>query len=487
MLRRLLPLTLLAAAALSWSAASASAQTLHMKYGPIHIVPGQNTIDIRVLTGGQKPPGPGYITSFHPDLKYSGTNRTPPVDVVHLHHGVWLVDGRPTWAAGEEKTSVDLPAGFGYRYDGSQKWWLNYMIHNLTPTATNVDMTWTMDYVADTDPAAKAITPVDTQWMDVEVGKAYPVFDALKGTGKAGRFTFPDDKSDAYLKDGNRQLNKWTVNDDSTLVGTAGHVHPGGLNTKLWVTRNGVKKLLFRSDAHYFEPAGAVSWDVAMTNTPKNWRVNVKRGDVLSVTGTYDTSHASWYESMAIMPVAVARKTQTGVDPFARMIATTGALNHGHLPENDHHGGGEFGLPDARSMVNGNAPGNGAVNISNFFYGRGDLNRLGAAGRPPVVPQGKSLTFTNLDSPQGGPNATAIFHTITACRAPCNRETGIAYPVANGPVTFDSGELGHGPPNFTAAANKDSWSTPDNLPAGTYTYFCRIHPFMRGAFRVTPR
>ena len=23
-----------------------------------------------------------------------------------------------------------------------------------------------------------------------------------------------------------------------------------------------------------------------------------------------------------------------------------------------------------------------------------------------------------------------------------------------------------------------------NLPAGTYTYFCRIHPFMRGSFRV---
>jgi len=26
--------------------------------------------------------------------------------------------------------------------------------------------------------------------------------------------------------------------------------------------------------------------------------------------------------------------------------------------------------------------------------------------------------------------------------------------------------------------------TPQDLPSGTYTYFCRIHPFMRGAFRV---
>ena len=30
------------------------------------------------------------------------------------------------------------------------------------------------------------------------------------------------------------------------------------------------------------------------------------------------------------------------------------------------------------------------------------------------------------------------------------------------------------------------WQTPSNLSPGTYTYFCRIHPFMRGAFRVKP-
>jgi plastocyanin len=29
-----------------------------------------------------------------------------------------------------------------------------------------------------------------------------------------------------------------------------------------------------------------------------------------------------------------------------------------------------------------------------------------------------------------------------------------------------------------------SWSTPKNLRPGLYTFFCRIHPFMRGVFRV---
>ncbi len=31
------------------------------------------------------------------------------------------------------------------------------------------------------------------------------------------------------------------------------------------------------------------------------------------------------------------------------------------------------------------------------------------------------------------------------------------------------------------------YKTPKNLSPGTYSYFCRIHPFMRGAFRVVKK
>ena len=37
-----------------------------------------------------------------------------------------------------------------------------------------------------------------------------------------------------------------------------------------------------------------------------------------------------------------------------------------------------------------------------------------------------------------------------------------------------------GPPT----AGHVTWTIPTDLPDGTYTYFCRIHPLMRGAFRV---
>ena len=87
------------------------------------------------------------------------------------------------------------------------------------------------------------------------------------------------------------------------------------------------------------------------------------------------------------------------------------------------------------------------------------------------------LTYDNLDANIG----RGQWHTITACAAPCNQSTGIAYPLADGPVIFDSGELGLGGP---PTADRTTWTIPADLPPGTYTYFCRIHPSMRGAFRV---
>ena len=57
---------------------------------------------------------PGYITRFDPEFIYAdGT--VPRVDVLHLHHAVWAVNGAPQFAVGEEKTVQQLPQGFGWR------------------------------------------------------------------------------------------------------------------------------------------------------------------------------------------------------------------------------------------------------------------------------------------------------------------------------------------------------------------------------------
>jgi len=309
--------------------------------------------------------------------------------------------------------------------------------------------------------------------MDVRNGESdfYPVFNVRKGSGRNGRFTYPNDAKNPYR--GQPKRNQWVVDRPGVLVATGGHLHPGGLYTDLKLTRNGKTVRLFRSRAKYFEPAGAVSWDVAMTVSRPDWRVKVKKGDVLSVSATYDTSRGSWWEAMGIMPTFMAGGGP-GVNPFRHKVDRPGRVTHGHLPENDNHGGGPTSLPDPRRLPDGQQN-PGFINLVNFRYQLGDLSLGDPVRNPPVIKPGQSLTFRDA-----GDDAKGIYHSITSCKAPCNRATGIAYPIADGNVQFESGTLGA----RTPATGFLSWRTPKNLSPGTYTYFCRIHPFMRGAFRV---
>jgi plastocyanin len=483
---RILPL-LAALTCVALVPATASAQTLprveyegmqklSFKYGPIAITPGQNTINFE--PNRLKPQVPGYITRFEPNLtRVDGS--IPRVDVIHLHHGVWLMRNYPTFAAGEEKTIFQLPQGYGYKYDPSDSWLMNHMLHNLEPSTDRVYITYDIDFVPADSPAAAGLREAKPLWMDVAGLKGYPVFDVKRGKGAKGRYTFPDDARGAERRNIG-PAHRFTADRDITLLGTGGHLHPGGLYTDLFARRAGQERHIFRSEAKYFEPAGAVSWDVAMTVTEPHWRVGLRPGDELRLSATYDSRRASWYESMGINQVWYAEGADHGgADPFATPVDTTGQVTHGHLPENDNHGGKAFGLPDARRLLSGSRT--TRVDIEGFVYGRGDLSITGRAGRPPTIRAGQSLTFRNRDA------AKTIYHTITACKAPCNRSTGIAYPLANGNVDFDSGELGFGPAFATAAANRSTWRTPRNLKRGTYTYFCRVHPFMRGSFRVVSR
>jgi hypothetical protein len=507
------------------------AQVLKYKFGPMRIQPGQNLINIDLQK--ERPDVDGYIVGFRPGLVYAGNGKSPSVKIVHLHHAVWLVGDdllhlKPTFAAGEEKTNFNAPTGFGWRYTTKQTWVLNHMIHDLTASPQNVYLTYTLYFIPDTAPEAANITPIDTQWMDVQGVKPYPVFNALKGKGTKTRsgtteFTYPEQAPNAYKADGIVR-NKWVVDHDGTLVSTAGHLHPGGLWTDLTLTRDGVTKRIFRSRANYFEPAGNVSWDVAMSATTDAWKVNVKKGDVLSVSATYDTSRSSWYEVMGIMVVGITKNpVPGGVDPFDPSTGTvdqTDYLTHGRLKENIDSGVRKHNVGLRNPIRLRTGPFKDRIIIKNFLYNQGDLSLPGKSGLPPAVRQGHSLKFVNEDAP-----LTERFHTITACRAPCNLTGGIGYPLANG-AQFDSGELGYGPTISTLlygagqaeqtvpitavidvptdSANCKSvpglvgvikngcvgttvYKTPKNLNPGTYAYFCRIHPFMRGAFRVVKK
>jgi hypothetical protein len=499
--------------------ASASAPSgvehLHFHAGPFRITPGANLI-LLDTNRIPKPTVDGYMLRMAPNLKYALSNgkccgAVPLTNLLHLHHGVWLSNGAvsqgegnrytgfyPFMASGEEKTIFTLPRGYGYFIGAKDYWVLNYMIHNLTSHAATVYITYDMDFVPADTPAGMHIQPAHPIWMDVESHHIYPVFDVKRGSGRNGKYTFPDMAKDPY---GNGSpLNVLTLNHSATLLGTAGHLHPGGLYDELDLIRPGATPShgaipgpapnsvrLFRSYADYFGHRPPVSWNLAMTATAPDWRVQVNPGDQLRISATYDTTRASWYEVMGIMIVWEAWNNNTGIDPFNHKLDQQGHITHGYLKENRVWGGTSSLGVNVKTFRTCRT---NKVVIAGFSYTPGDFAATGRNRCAPAVRQGHSLEFVNDDA---SPSATfelfssnslyttSIFHSITTCRYPCGLSTGIAYPLANGAGNnFDSGQLGAALP----AVGRVTWSTPTNLPPGTYTFFCRIHPFMRGVFRI---
>ncbi len=457
-------------------------------------------------------PDQGYVTRFKPsmkEIKRNGKRVTPSVWDLHLHHVVWIKPGGgPTFASGEEKTVVKMPQGYGNKVGADADWGLNYMIHSLNASSgREVEITWQIDWVPETTPARTDIQPTTVRWLDVAGSPhIYPVFDAERGfdTDGDGDFVFPDDADEpdepAYEEESENisSAGTWTVPAGGvTLVFGAGHLHPGGLSVDLQVERDGVVKPLFTSDARYYEPAGAVSWDVSMEATRPDWRISLKAGDVVSVDATYDVEKASWYESMGILPVSYTTASDpVAKDPFddaaavQSMYDAGGILTHGRLPENiDSKARKGLGLPDPRDLPStGQVPATG-IEIDGFLYRQGGYSATKATPasrmRPPTISPGQSVAFTNLDALSSMPDDQQAWHSITSCKAPCNRGSGIGYPLADGPVKFDSGQLGYGSflsQEVTTGSNE--YETPELTDPGTYTYFCRIHPFMRGSLRV---
>lgn len=456
-------------------------QQMTFRYGPIAVAPGQNTVEFSPM--GIGPKRAGFITRFRPDLVLADSLKPTPGGTIHLHHAHWKVDGEPTFPAGEEKTIVQFPRGFGLQLKGGEPWRANYMIHNLTNKPARVYLTWQLDYLPER--FAANMRPVDIYWLDVVGFDLIPVFTAARGSGSNGRYVFPDQASPRE-KARLPGTNRWKLDRDLTLVGTFSHMHPGSLYSTLSVRRGNQVRTLFRSRSKYFNPRSPASWDMAITATRPDWRIRLRAGDQLYLNTTMDTSKHTWRDSMGNLPLLTYSGTDAGgVDPFAPGASwpVNGRITHGRLASNQGDAGGlPSDLPDPRSLPDGPQV-SSPIPIKSFRFQLGNLADRGPTALPPVISRGSRLSFVNLDYPRypsmGGFSAS---HTITACRAPCNASTGLSYPVEDASRSFDSGQLGYGTtPPVTGTVK---WSTPASLTPGTYTYFCRIHPFMRGAFRV---
>jgi hypothetical protein len=443
-------------------------QTLSCRYGPLAVTPGSNLILFGPVTI-ESPRADGFITRFEPNLIDAVTGQVPPIHQIHLHHGVWLNATKygltPFFATGEEKTISTLPRGYGLPTSPTDAWVLNYMLHNLTSQTYSVYITYRLNWIAKSSAIGSTMKAVEPIWMDI-IGGAYPVYNPTRQA------------------DGTHERSKtFVMPKDYEIVEMAGHVHPGGLRDEIRADCGGPAghSLVFTSQAKLNRRKGGVpdprafgSWDYMMTATRSNSRPVVKAGDRLKVTAVYDTSHP-WYEAMGIVlafghPLASGEKAS--VPYCAKPAATTGDVTN-KPAANPVFGGDHAIVPNPSSQT---AAGSAVTNITiaSFDYQPGGLGQAPAAVKP-----GSVVRFDNMDA------SASIFHTVTTCAPPCNKDYGQSYPLAE--WGFDSRQLGYGPPGVTAAANTTTYdlTIPANAPAGeTITFFCRIHPFMRGALKV---
>jgi hypothetical protein len=126
------------------------------------------------------------------------------------------------------------------------------------------------------------------------------------------------------------------------------------------------------------------------------------------------------------------------------------------------------------------------VHITGFIYTPGDLTQQAGLMGIPKVKLGTTLRLINDDA------MLNIRHTFTTCPAPCSGDGPYHYsnyPLPDG--KFDTGKLGNIDPIDGGVTGSDTVPVYDlNLAThgitspGIVTYFCRIHPWMRGAFEA---
>ena len=484
-------------------------EKLKFFYGPYVIPPGwdANRIDLTL------PLRNGMVTSVEPGMRNALNGTEPAHQVGHIHHAHWfdLNPGSETdnyfygladWFFGngdeetkanfEERSAAD-PKGpiYGGYMGALEPQPMIYMLHNKTSAPMDVWIMLEVTFIHGTMEQLNALG--DREYHDVRGVLFGRTFDVPRDPkSKDGTFETAEDDPEGVIE--------WTSPIDGTLVGTGSHLHPGGLRV---TTENygSVENpcpqtgggyggtVLLKSDALWRKNV-PFSEDFQMEVTNPAFRAPIHEGDRIRISGTYENKKHGWYSVMTHQGLYIdeSQPPKGRCKPYlvgkagkakAKADPTAGVKNRGwgHHPT-DKICGKRFDAPLCERPIEDRGPGmaTNTVTIANFQYHPGDYSLGGIEGAPPRVPQGTSMNFINIDQ------ALNIRHSVTTCRWPCNGPYVANYPLPNG--IWDSGTLGFdiidgGSPNPTA-------STPPDLKPGKYSYFCRIHPWMRGAFEVTP-
>ncbi|MEA2388345.1 MAG: hypothetical protein QOG41_1118, partial [Thermoleophilaceae bacterium] len=479
---------------------------LNLYYGPYTIPPGwdANRVDLAL------PMQEGFLEYVDPQMYRVADMTEPSHQEAHIHHAHWFaldpgnkedtyLYGTHEWVfgMGDEETRGDFRERsaangkhgpvYGQHIPAGQHQSMIYMLHNKTNQPMEV---WIVLHVQFEHGSQKQLEAIHHRpYHDVSgllFGRTYDVPRQANGDGRY-----------EYAKDSGRVI-EWTSDTDGTIIGAGGHVHPGG--KRVTFENYGSKQdpcpntgggyggtLLIRENE--IDHNVPLSEDYQTEVTHPAWRAPIHKGDRLRISGTYENKDHAWYRVMThegvyidkaeapkgrCKPYMIGKWRKTWKNP------TNGVPNRSWGSHTDDFCGTKYGGPACDKPEKPPAESKFAhqttVSIADFQYLPGDRSSEAAGGKIPSITRGEQLTFVNADQ------FADIRHTVTTCPWPCNGEYVANYPLADG--RWDSGTLGYDVVDGGTANPRAT--TPKNLPAGLYTYFCRIHPWMRGAFRVTP-
>lgn len=506
---------------------------LTFRFGPFLIPPGQdfNRITVDLPIHG------GYVTFIAPHLLEAGTGEHADHFDGHIHHAHWFRTSTDpedeeyttglSWVfgTGEETTQADVDARsaadpdgprYGISIPGGQPQTLIYMLHNKTSQPQLWDVVLDVRFVYGSKDDIAAASDCGPLLLPDEVCAAGQEFRTVRGLLWGRTFDVPRQSSRTrpYVYPGvemgasNGIIR--TAQNSGTIIGGAGHLHPNGMEVVIAnlgpagsdcqadVDGDGFPgTTLFRSQKFdRVAEAFPHSDEYQMGVTRPGFRAPVREGDRIAQWGLYDNGTYASYEAMSYTGIYVDNEAPppaaTGCDlaSYAPRLVddpagdpTQTILNRAWDEEPHALCGDDFGTPCHRpEQDRGQGLEADTVHIAAFLYLAGDRTLAGPLGAPPRVERGTTMTFVNEDV------AAGIRHTVTSCEWPCNGPVTANYPQPDG--DFDSRRMGNlDPIDGGGPTSSEAWPewTLDttSLEPGPYSYYCRIHPWMRGALEIT--
>ncbi|MGI8774870.1 MAG: cupredoxin domain-containing protein [Actinomycetota bacterium] len=493
-----------------------------LDYGPYVVHPGSDLGRIDIEVPGQN----GYAVGFEPLVIDAGTGDEVSNHHMHIHHAHWTwldpdAPGNHRWfyGTGEERTQGSLMPSvrkdprfkskglrYGIKVEAGDRFGLISMLHNKMAEARTVFIRVRIQFVYGTHDEIMEAKGWDFHNLKpVLVGSTFNVprakgdfifpLDATKKTiGPHGNYSNP--VANSKVVPGVGQI--WTVPWDGTVVIGAGHSHPGA--KEIVLSNMGTKRDPCPDDGDEFPGVTAARstnytykgvWGSSAYQqgvTQAGWRMHVRKGDRLVLNGVYEPKGQYEYlDAMSYFGMYIDTRDKPKSSQYCKveLIDKPGApkseitrtvLNRKWEDQDNAPVCKRCDKPGPNPE-----PGleTNTIHIAGHTYLPGNLGSEGEPMGPPVISQGDTLRVINEDYAEAG-----VRHSVTSCKAPCNGPYAANYPFHDG--SFHSGALGYTwEETYVTARQEPYWEfDTSKLEKGYHTYFCQLHPWMRGGFYI---